>query len=63
MPAEQKGEPHMREALTDAEVEREIAELEKSPLVALARKNNRLKLRGKSKLLKNKMLNLMPMLK
>lgn len=33
----------MREALTDAEVEREIADLEKSPLVALARKNNRLK--------------------
>lgn len=33
----------MRETLTDAEVEREIAELEKSPLVALARKNNRLK--------------------
>ena len=33
----------MREALTDSEVEREIAELEKSPLVALARKNNRLK--------------------
>ena len=33
----------MREALTDAEVEREIAELEKSPLVKLARKSNRLK--------------------
>ena len=33
----------MREALTDSEVEREIAELEKSPLVKLARKNNRLK--------------------
>ena len=33
----------MRESLTDSEVEREIAELEKSPLVALARKNNRLK--------------------
>ena len=33
----------MREALTDAEVEREIAELEQSPLVKLARKNNRLK--------------------
>lgn len=33
----------MREALTDAEVEREIAELEKSPAVKLARKNNRLK--------------------
>lgn len=33
----------MREALTDAEVEREIKELEKSPAVALARKNNRLK--------------------
>ena len=33
----------MRGALTEAEVEREIAELEKSPLVKLARKNNRLK--------------------
>lgn len=33
----------MREAQTDIQVEREIAELEKSPLVALARKNNRLK--------------------
>lgn len=33
----------MREALTDSEVEREIAELEKSPAVKLARKNNRLK--------------------
>ena len=33
----------MREALTDAEVEREIAELEQSPLVKLARKSNRLK--------------------
>ena len=33
----------MREALTDAEVEREIKELEQSPLVKLARKNNRLK--------------------
>ena len=33
----------MRETLTDAEVEREIAELEKSPAVKLARKNNRLK--------------------
>ena len=33
----------MREALTDSEVEREIKELEQSPLVKLARKNNRLK--------------------
>lgn len=33
----------MREALTDAEVEREIKELEQSPLVKLARKSNRLK--------------------
>lgn len=33
----------MRVALTDAEMEREIAELEHSPLVKLARKNNRLK--------------------
>ncbi len=33
----------MREALTDAEVEREIAALEKSSAVKLARKNNRLK--------------------
>ena len=33
----------MREALTDAEVEREIKELEKSPLVKLARKNNRIR--------------------
>lgn len=33
----------MREALTDIQVEREIAELEKSPLVKLARKSNRLK--------------------
>lgn len=33
----------MREALTDSEVKREIAELEKSPAVKLARKNNRLK--------------------
>ena len=33
----------MREALTDAEVEREIKELEQSPLVKLARKNNRIR--------------------
>lgn len=33
----------MKEALTDAEVEREIAELEQSPLVKLARKNNRIR--------------------
>lgn len=33
----------MREALTDAKLEREIVELEQSPLVKLARKNNRLK--------------------
>lgn len=33
----------MREALTDSEVECEIAKLEKSPAVKLARKNNRLK--------------------
>lgn len=43
MQATQKGENHMRVALTDAEMEREIAELEHSPLVKLARKNNRLK--------------------
>lgn len=33
----------MREALTDAEVEREIKELEQSELVKLARKNNRIR--------------------
>ena len=33
----------MRETLTDAELECEIKELEQSPLVKLARKNNRLK--------------------
>lgn len=33
----------MRETLTDAEVEREIKELEQSELVKLARKNNRIR--------------------
>ena len=33
----------MREALTDAEVEYEIKELEQSELVKLARKNNRIR--------------------
>ena len=33
----------MREALTDIQVEKKIKELEQSPLVKLARKNNRLK--------------------
>lgn len=33
----------MREALPDAEMEREIKELEQSPLVKLARKNNRIR--------------------
>ena len=33
----------MRAALTDAQVDQEIATLEKSPAVKLARKNNRLK--------------------